>query len=176
MNFTNSCLLTCWTAVKEFLSYNREDDRYCRLCNSIEDQNTIHKYFKCPIVTKLWSHLQNFMWLNFNLLIHTDLNSLLFHQYNYKKSIDNIRVATLICTVNYALWKIEKDGSDPNLPDYLIWNKCKVYLDWISQAMIRAKHDIHFWYDLKQALVNWNPRAHTNNIFIAPPPSRFEQR
>ena len=159
---------TCWTGVKEFLSYNREDDRYCRLCNSIEDQNTMHKYFKCPIVTKLWSHIQNFIWLNFNLLIHTDLNSLFFHQYKYKKSIDNIRVTTLICTVNYALWKIEKDGSDPNLPDYLIWNKCKVYLEWISQAMIRARHDNHFWYDLKQALENWNPRAHANDLFIAP--------
>ena len=87
----------------------------------------MHKYFKCPIVVKLWSHVQNFIWLNFNLLIHSDLNSLLFHQYNHKKPIDNIRTATLICTINYALWKIEKDGSDPNLPNYLIWNKCKVY-------------------------------------------------
>ena len=77
---------TCWTGVKEFLSYNREDDRYCRLCNSIEDQNTMHKYFKCPIVIKLWSHVQNFIWLNFNLLIHTDLNSQLFHQYKHKKT------------------------------------------------------------------------------------------
>ena len=35
--------------------------------------------------------------------------------------------------------------------------------------MIRAKYDTHFWYDLKQALENWNPRAHINNLFVAPP-------
>ena len=125
----------------------------------------MHKYFNCPIVIKLWSHVQNFIWLNFNLLIHTDLNSLLFHQYNHKEPINNIRTATLICTINYALWKIEKDGSDINL----IWNKCKVYIDWISRAMIRAKHDTQFWYELKLALENWNPRAHINNFFVAPP-------
>ena len=159
---------TCWTGVKEFLSYNNEEDRFCRLCNSIEDQNTMHKYFSCPIVTKLWSHIQNFIWLNFDLLIHTDLNSLLFHQYKCKKPIEIIRTSTIICTINFAIWKIEKDGSDPNLPDYLIWNKCKVYLEWISTIMIRAKHDSLFWFNLRSALEHWNPRAHINEIFAPP--------
>ena len=54
------------------------------------------------------------------------------------------------------------------MPDYLIWNKCKVYLDLISLAMIRAKQDTQFWHELKSALENWNPRAHIKDIFVAP--------
>lgn len=159
---------TAWTGLKQFLSSGVDNDRYCRLCDRAEDQNTKHKYFTCYIVEKLWSHVQNFLFLNFGYRLVTDINNILFHQAKFKAKIDKTRITTIICTVNFAIWKIEKDGSDPNLQDFIIWNKCKVYLNWTALVMIKLNHDISFWYKFKDILDTWNPRAHTNQVFSLP--------
>ena len=93
---------------------------------------------------------------------------MLFHQSKFKSKADKIRATTIICTVNFAIWKIEKDGSDPNLPDFIIWNKCKVYLNWIALVMIKSNFDINFWYSFRDALDTWNPRNHINQVFPNP--------